>query len=126
MRPLQGRKLYTCTVTVGFTHGYSRYSPSGSMERSNLLASPWSNQWLTAGIASPVPPIPNPESLSFNHPHRLQPRHATGQAGVVDHFDDRVHILIGFGDLFRNAVARVGAHDDAKVFQSLLGVLGEA
>ena len=46
VRPLQGRKGFRCIATVGFTHGYSCSSPSGSGERSNLFESPWWNQSL--------------------------------------------------------------------------------
>jgi hypothetical protein len=33
-------------LPVGSAHGYSCCSPAGSMERSNLFGSHWSNQWL--------------------------------------------------------------------------------
>jgi hypothetical protein len=47
VQPLQGRKGFRCIITVGFPHGYSCSSPSGSRERSNLFESPWWNRSLT-------------------------------------------------------------------------------
>ncbi len=61
--------------------------------------------------------------LSLNHPHGFEPGHAAGQAGVVHHVDDRVHILISFRNLFRNPIAGFGAHENAAVFEALPGIL---
>jgi hypothetical protein len=36
--------------SVGSAHGYSCCSPAGSMERSNLFGSHWSNQWLAQAV----------------------------------------------------------------------------
>jgi hypothetical protein len=38
--------FFHASISAGFTCGYSRGSPPGSMERSNLFGSRWSNQWL--------------------------------------------------------------------------------
>src|SRR3989304_4846309 len=58
--------------------------------------------------------------LSLEHPHRNEPGGLARKPGLVDYFNDFVHVFIGFGDFLEDAVAGLGTNVDSLRFQLAL------